>query len=167
MRNWRDSDRLPFAEMCADAAVMEYFPSVLSPKQSDALIDRLQAHFDVHGYTFFAVDELASGEFVGFVGIIEQDMTGVDWTPATEIGWRLRAQSWGKGYATEAAKSCLDFAFTQLSKQRVVAITPTVNAPSIRVMKRLAMQHVGNFDYPGFAPDSPLTEHVLYEAKPD
>ncbi|MEI9968503.1 MAG: GNAT family N-acetyltransferase [Terracidiphilus sp.] len=56
LRRWRDSDRLPFQQMNADPRVMEFFPALLSPAESDALVDRAQAHFDRHGFGPFAVE---------------------------------------------------------------------------------------------------------------
>ncbi len=58
LRAWRDSDREAFAEMCADPQVMEFFPSVLDRAQSDALVDRVQAHFAERGYGPWALELL-------------------------------------------------------------------------------------------------------------
>jgi len=69
LRRWRDSDRAPFAAMNADPEVMEHFPAMLTREQSDALIDRIEAGFAAHGFGLWALEEAASGEFIGFTGL--------------------------------------------------------------------------------------------------
>ncbi len=66
LRAWRDSDREAFAEMCADPQVMEFFPSVLDRAQSDALVDRVQAHFAERGYGPWALELPGEAAFIGF-----------------------------------------------------------------------------------------------------
>jgi ribosomal-protein-alanine N-acetyltransferase len=86
LRRWREQDRAPFAAMNADPVVMEHFPSTLTREQSDALVDRIEAHFDEHGYGLWAVE--ADGGFVGFTGLVWQTYEAA-FTPALEVGWRL------------------------------------------------------------------------------
>ena len=85
LRPWQESDREPFRRMNADPRVMEFFASVLSPADSDAMIDRIQAHMAQHGFGFFAAELRATGEFIGVVGLAR-----VPWeahfTPCVEIG---------------------------------------------------------------------------------
>ena len=68
LRRWRAADREPFARMNRDPAVMEFFPSLLSRAESDALIDRIEAHFVEHGFGLWAAELRGSGEFIGYVG---------------------------------------------------------------------------------------------------
>lgn len=167
-RNWRDADRAPFAALCADPAVMRYFPAAKTRAESDATVDRLIAHAERHGYTFWAVDTLHDGAFIGFLGVIWQDghdMPGCDLLPAHETGWRFRASAWGHGYATEGAQRCLRYAFSELAAPRVVAYTAVGNAASERVMQKVGMERVDTFAHPALA-GHPLARHVLYEARP-
>jgi len=85
----------------------------------------------------------------------------------TEIGWRLARSSWGRGYATEAARACLDFAFRNLGLSEVVAFTVPANARSRAVMERLGMRHdaAGDFDHPRLPAGHPLQRHVLYRLR--
>ena len=85
--------------------------------------------------------------------------------PATEIGWRLSSKYWGKGYATEAARAVLDYAFNVLNIEQLVSFTTEKNVKSRRVMKKLGMTHnsVDDFDHPKLNNDSPLKPHVLYK----
>ncbi|SHG27100.1 Protein N-acetyltransferase, RimJ/RimL family [Microbulbifer donghaiensis] len=166
LRNWRDSDRAPFAGMNADPQVMEYFPALLSRAESDAGIDRQLAHFEKYGWGFWAVERLEDGAFIGFVGIknVTDDMP---FAPAVEIGWRLGVKYWGHGYATEAARAALQVAFEQLKLPEVVSFTPLTNLRSQAVMERLGMQRdPDTFEHPLVPVGSLLRKHCLYRITP-
>src|SRR5690606_30531493 len=85
-------------------------------------------------------------------------------TPAVEVGWRLLPEHWGRGYATEAGRIALDFAFSQLGLPEVVSFTATQNGKSRAVMERIGMARdpAGDFDHPKLEPSHPLRRHVLY-----
>jgi RimJ/RimL family protein N-acetyltransferase len=102
MRPWRSSDREPFAQLNADPRVMEHFPSPLSREESDALADRIDGHIAEHGLGLWAVEVPGVADFAGYVGLAVPRFTA-HFTPCTEIGWRLAAEWWGRGYATEGA----------------------------------------------------------------
>lgn len=163
LRRWRDSDREPFAALNADPRVMEYFPRCLDRAESDALIDRIEASFEQRGFGAWALEETATRRFVGFTGLNVPSFTA-SFTPCVEIGWRLAADAWGRGYATEAARRSLRFAFDDLALAEVVAFTTVANWRSRRVMERLGMTHdaASDFDHPALAPGDPLRRHVLY-----
>jgi len=84
--------------------------------------------------------------------------------PCVEVGWRLARETWGRGYASEAAAAAAQFAFERLELEEIVAIATESNAPSRRVMERLGMRHdaAGGFDHPRIAEGHPLRRHVLY-----
>ncbi|QEG23579.1 hypothetical protein MFFC18_34800 [Mariniblastus fucicola] len=158
-----ESDIAPFAAMCADANVMRYFPELLSQQKAIEQIRGFQRHFAENGFTYFAVEELTSAEFLGFVGLKHQSFDS-PYTPAIDIGWRLKKEAWGRGFATEAAKACLDFAFEDLQLDSVLSICPTINLASEAVMKRIGMEKAGTFQHPAIAADSPLNPCVAYLA---
>ncbi|MBD9400054.1 GNAT family N-acetyltransferase [Pseudomonas sp. PDM11] len=162
MRAWRDEDLDELATLCTDPAVMRYFPATLNREQSQALLIRLQQHFAEHGFTFWSLWSRDDGRFVGMTGLAHVGFEA-SFTPAVEIGWRLSPAFWGQGLAQEAARAALDFAFTQLAVDRVVAFTTLSNTPSQRVMQGLGMQAAGEFEHPALAPGHPLRRHVLYE----
>ena len=162
LRAWRDEDLGELATLCADPAVMRYFPAPLSREQSKALLIRLQQHFADHGFTFWSLWHREDGRFVGMTGLAHVAFEA-RFTPAVEIGWRLSPACWGQGLAQEAARASLDFAFTQLALDRVVALTTVSNTPSQRVMQALGMQAACEFEHPSLAPGHPLRPHVLYE----
>ncbi len=159
LRRWRDCDRAPFAEMNADPLVMEHFPSTLTREQSDALVDRIEAHFDEHGYGLWAVE--ADGAFVGFTGLVWQTYDA-SFTPALEVGWRLARHAWGHGWATEAATAALARGLQEVGS--VVSTTALTNVRSQRVMQRLGMRRELEFDHPRLPEGHPVRPHVLYRA---
>jgi Acetyltransferases, including N-acetylases of ribosomal proteins len=160
LREWRDADRDAWAEMSADPEVMEFFPSTLDRSAADAVFDRVSASLDERGWGLWAVDH--EGEFQGFTGLQPVPFETA-FTPAVEIGWRLRRSAWGRGFATEAARASLDFAWRTLALDEVVAMAVAGNARSLAVMERLGMSRDpgGDFDHPR-VPDGPLRRHVLY-----
>ena len=163
LRHWRDEDRDPFAAMGADPQVMEHFPAVLTREQSDAFVDRVGADLERRGWGLWAVEESSSGRFLGFTGL---NVPGFDapFLPATEIGWRLRRDAWGRGYAGEAARGVLEVAFADLELDGLVSFTATSNRRSQAVMARIGMRRdpAEDFDHPDLPAGHPLQRHVLY-----
>ena len=163
LRRWRDADRLPFHVMNADPRVMEFMPALLSPAESDALFDRIQAHFDRHGFGPFAVELLENSAFIGYIGVFVPEFDA-HFTPAVEIGWRLAFDSWGRGLATDGARAVADYAFNELDLSSLVSFTVPANLRSRRVMEKLGMAHDprDDFDHPRLPEGHPLRRHVLY-----
>jgi RimJ/RimL family protein N-acetyltransferase len=163
LRRWRAADIPPFAGMNQDPAVREFFPNLMTYDESAASVRLIERHFDEYGYGLYAVDLLSTGEFIGFTGFSHP---GFDawFTPCVEIGWRLRKEAWGQGYATEAAQACLSYGWATLGLTKVLSFTAAVNTRSERVMQKTGMTRVGGFEHPGVAMGHVLRPHVLYEA---
>ena len=172
LRPWRDDDVDAFAAMFDDPAVMEFLMPARGRMSAfadadraaiDAIIDRVRAHFDRHGYGWWAAELKETGAFIGFVGLATIPFEA-HFTPAVEVGWRLASAYWGQGYATEGARASLAAAFTQLGLSEIVSITVPANARSRRVMERIGMMRDpnGDFDHPRLAEGDPLRRHVLY-----
>jgi 3-dehydroquinate dehydratase / shikimate dehydrogenase len=163
LRAWRDADLEPFARLNADPEVMRWFPSVLEESRSDALAARIRSGLAENGWGLWALEVPGVSEFCGFVGLNRVPFEA-SFTPAVEIGWRLDQPWWGKGYATEAANACVEYAFTTLALPEIVSFTTTLNDRSRAVMERLGMRRDpnGDFDHPGIPPGNPVRPHVLY-----
>lgn len=162
LRRWTAGDLEPFALMNRDPAVREFFPGLLTYEESVATVERLENHFDKYGYGFYAMDLLAIGEFLGFTGMIHTPF--VSWfTPCVEIGWRLRREAWGSGYATEAALACLQHGWSVPGLDKIYSFTAVLNVRSERVMQKIGMRRAGEFDHPNIAEGHRLRRHVLYE----
>ncbi len=142
---------------------MEFFPRLLTRRQSDDLVDQIEAHFETHGYSLWATEERDSSTFIGFVGLLVPRFEA-HFTPCVEIGWRLARASWGRGYATEAAQAAMRHAFEQAELEQIVSMTTPINQRSRRVMEKLAMTHdaADDFDHPHLPEGHPLRRHVLY-----
>ena len=166
LRPWQESDREPFRRMNADPRVMEFFAAPLSPTESDAMIDRIQAHMAQHAFGFFATELRATGEFIGLVGMSHVPFEA-HFTPCIEFGWRLAVAHWNRGFATEGARECLRYAFEDLGLPEVVAFTVPANFRSRRVMEKLGMSRspADDFQHPRLPEGHPLRGHVLYRAR--
>ncbi len=161
LRRWQTSDRVPFAALNADPEVMRHFPAPLDRVDSDLLVDRIDAHFDAHGFGLWAVEVSATGDFIGFTGLAPMPL-GTPGTGDYEIGWRLARSAWHQGYATEAARAALDVATGRLRMARVWSITAVSNTPSQAVMQRIGLVRHGLFEHPALPQGHPLRPHVAY-----
>ncbi len=161
-RNWTESDLPEFAKLNADKEVMQYFPATLTEQQTSDFINRLQTHYEKYGHTYFAVELLETEEFIGFIGLVYQEYAS-DFTPATDIGWRLKKTAWGKGFATEGAKRCLEFAFNDLNLDKVIATCTKNNTPSENVMIKTGMLKIGEFNHPKLKEYPHLEKCICYE----
>lgn len=160
LRPWRKEDRAPFAAINAEPAVQRHLAPI-TREISDAMLERFDAHFASHGWGFWAVEHRDSAALIGLCGLAQ-----VSWqaffTPAVEIGWRLSTQFHGKGLAREAATLALDAAFGPIGLDRVVSFAVPANAASWRLMERLEMRHLGQFDHPRLPKGDLLRRHVVY-----
>jgi RimJ/RimL family protein N-acetyltransferase len=132
LRGWRNEDFDEYAELCADAEVMRFI---------GGKVDRLEAwrqfafhvgHWELRGYGHWVVEEKSTGRLVGRVGFLNP----VGW-PAFEIGWTLKREFWGKGYASEAARRALQYGFNELDKPHIISLIHPENRASIHVAERL------------------------------
>jgi RimJ/RimL family protein N-acetyltransferase len=168
LRRWKEEDRAPFAEMNADPVVMHYFEAPFTRQQSDEAIERYLAAFDREGFSFFAATLRDTGDFAGTIGLqIMRDAVPNLPQPAVEIGWRLAQSAQGKGYATEGARAVVDFAFSKLGLNEVVAITAIPNRTSRHVMEKLGMAHRPelDFDHPRVPAGHQYQRHTLYSLR--
>jgi RimJ/RimL family protein N-acetyltransferase len=167
LRRWRDDDLTPFAAMVADPEVMRYFPGTQSTAEAAALIERVHAHLAEHGFGLWALERKDNGAFIGFTGL---GVVGFEApfckgsAPTIEIGWRLSRSQWRQGFASEAARASLAFAFDHLQLPEVVAFTVPANQASRGVMTKIGMQRdpADDFQHPNLPGGHPLHEHVLY-----
>jgi RimJ/RimL family protein N-acetyltransferase len=163
LRRWLATDRPPFARLNCDPRVVEFLPGTLSRGESDARADRIEAHFERHGFGRWAVEIPGITPFAGFIGL-SIPCFEAPFTPCIEIGWRLDAEHWNRGYASEGARAALAFAFRWLSAEAVVSFTVPGNVRSRRVMEKIGMTRAASddFDHPLLPEGHRLRRHVLY-----
>lgn len=162
LRQWRETDREPFAALNADPIVMAHFPAPLTHAESDALADRCERLIAEHGWGAWATEIKATGEFIGFVGL-HISSPDLPVSPCIEIMWRLARAHWHQGLATEAARGALRIGFEVLRLPEIVSFTAVSNSRSRAVMERLGMQMDANtFEHPRVPVGHALRTHVSY-----
>jgi RimJ/RimL family protein N-acetyltransferase len=161
MRRWQDSDREPFAELNGDPDTLRFFSSTLTREQSDRFVDDIESHFERRGFGLWALEIVATGEFIGFTGLTSMP-EGVPGAGGIEVGWRLVKTAWHHGYATEAATAARDVAFDGVGLPEIWSMTSVLNEPSMAVMRRIGMVEVARFDHPRVPDGHPIQPHVAY-----
>lgn len=161
-RSWQEEDISHLARLNSDDKVMEYFLKKLSYQETIALYNQIQGEFTIYGFGAYAVEEKETGAFVGFVGLHNVTFE-VDFAPAVEILWRLLPDFWGRGYATEAAIACLNYAKEELKLKEIVSFTSLLNNRSEHVMQKIGMTRIKEFSHPLVEPEHPLYKHILYK----
>jgi RimJ/RimL family protein N-acetyltransferase len=161
LRQWKDSDLAPFAEMNADPEVMRHFPAPLSRAQSESDLNVLRRQIDERGWGLWVVE--VNGAFAGFTGL-SIPRFNAHFTPCTEVGWRFRREFWGRGLAHRAACEALAYGFDTLTLPEIVSFTAATNVRSQKLMARLGFTHDEreDFDHPSLPEGHHLRRHVLY-----
>ena len=167
LRTPEDPDRDAIAAINGDPRVGDWLGGVQTREQSDAMVDRVRDHISRKGWGFWVVERKADRAVIGMTGLMAMH-DDLPPGPAIEIGWRLAADNWGQGYATEAAQAALGWGFVTLDPPEVIAITADTNLRSQAIMRRIGMspEPHRDFDHPRLAEDHPLRRHVVFSAKP-
>jgi RimJ/RimL family protein N-acetyltransferase len=165
LRAFRDEDREAFAALNGDPRVGEWLGGVSDRAQSDAMLERTNAHIAKHGFGFWAAERKADGRLVGMIGLrtLEETPPG----PGVEIGWRLAPDVQGAGLATEGAAAALAWGLANIDMPEIIAFTARSNLRSQAVMRRIGMAPAPerDFDHPRLAVDHPLRPHVVFVAR--
>ena len=146
LRDWREEDWPRFWQGTNTPAVMRWLGGVADDATRAAAQERLLSYHRDHGHTFWVVERREDGEILGFCGLKRCNQQGGP-VGMMEIGWRLREDAWGLGYAKEAASASLDAAFGQFGADEVVALTVRGNTPSWGLMERLGMRRREDLDF--------------------
>lgn len=139
LRPFRADDIDAYAEMCADPDVMEFLSAdgaLLSRADAWRQMSMFLGHWELRGFGTWAVEERATGLFVGRIGLHHPE----GW-PDRELGWTIARKFWGKGLATEGARAAMQYAFSVLGWSHIVSLIHPNNHRSARVAERLG-QHV-------------------------
>ena len=146
LRAFRNEDLDAYAAMCADPEVMRYLGTGVTLSRADAWrsMAGFLGHWALRGHGMWALEEKATGTLVGRAGFLEPE----GW-PGFELGWTLGRPYWGRGFATEAARRALDFAFRELDRARVISLIRPANTPSLRVAERIGEVRAGEIELLG------------------
>lgn len=167
LRSWDHADRAPFLRHLNTPAVMRWLGGVQDDATATAALDRLDGYQRDHGHTFWIVERRSDGELLGFCGLKRVNADGTDLTGQHEIGWRLREDAWGQGFAREAATASLDLAFGRFAAPHVVAFTVAGNEGSWRLMERLGMTRRVDLDYDDPRYSGDLNPTIVYRITAD
>ncbi|RDC61124.1 Ribosomal-protein-alanine N-acetyltransferase [Alteripontixanthobacter maritimus] len=167
LRDWRDEDWPEFWRVTNTPAVMRWLGDEADAATRDAARARLEGYRSQHGHTFWVLQRKddgghLSGEMLGFCGLKRSNVVGETVEGMMEVGWRLREDAWGSGYAKEAAVASLDTAFNRFGADEVVALTVAGNKASWGLMVRLGMQRREDLDFtdPRYGPH--LNPSIVY-----
>ena len=149
LRGWTMEDAEPFIRHLNTPAVMRWIGGVRPPEALREVVQRFIRWQEARGFTFWLVERKSDGAHLGFCGLKIADDPASPVEGALEIGWRLREDAWGQGYAREAAAASLDYAFDDIGAERVVALTVEGNTLSWGLMQRLGMRRRQDLDYVG------------------
>lgn len=164
LRQWIDSDLAAFAEMNADPEVMRYFLAPLTRTEAEETFQRLRTKIAQQGWGIWALE--VDGALAGMVGLMAPKWD-LPFSPCVEVLWRLRKEFWGRGIAQAAAAQAIDYGFSKLKLEEIVAFTTVPNLRSIRLMERLGFKRdeQGDFDHPAVPEGHALRRHVLYRKR--
>ena len=163
LRTWREEDAETYFKINQDPKVVEFLRGPLTEEQVHNFIVATNRQFEKRGFTNWAACLKDTGELIGFIGL-----NYINWkshcTPAVEVSWRLGSQYWGKGYATEVAKTVLNYGFNKAGLKEILSFTVPNNIRSIRVMEKIGMTRDvnGDFAHPKLDPNHRLSKQVLY-----
>jgi RimJ/RimL family protein N-acetyltransferase len=133
LRAWRESDFEAYARICANPEVMRFLGGKAYTRlEAWRHMAYIVGHWQLRGFGHWAVEERASGAFVGRIGV--QDPEG--W-PGFEIGWTIAKECWGRGYATEGARRVLAHVFTDMGREHVISLIHPDNVASLAVARHL------------------------------
>jgi RimJ/RimL family protein N-acetyltransferase len=143
LREFEDSDVAHLTELDSDPRVMQYISKTLTPEgviRAQVLPQFLSEQERSPRRGHWAALEGSTGQFLGWFGLAESDHPD-----GANLGYRLRAAAWGRGYATEGSRALVRLAFTELGADRVRAEAMAVNLRSRRVMEKCGLRHVRTF----------------------
>ena len=146
LRDWREEDWPFFWEGTNTPGVMRWLGGVCDGAKRDAAQQRLLSYEREHGHTFWCVERRSDGAILGFCGLKRSNQSGGP-LGMMEVGWRLREDAWGRGYAKEAATASLDLAFDRFDAEKVIAMTVQRNTASWGLMERLGMRRRDDLDF--------------------
>lgn len=152
LRDWREEDWPEFFRITDTQAVMRWLNGPLGEEGRRLQRERVTNCHARHGHCFWVVERKEdgghlSGEMLGFCGLKRADAPGGSIAGEFEVGWRFRQDSWGRGYAKEAASAALELAFARFGADVVFAITVPGNTASWGLMLRLGMERRAELDY--------------------
>jgi ribosomal-protein-alanine N-acetyltransferase len=133
-----------------DPLTMVHYPAPFSREFVKQGIAKNRERYPIYGYGLFGVVLKVTGELIGDCGLVWQD---VDGTEELEVGYHFRRNHWGQGYAPEAAKACIEFAFSNAGVNHVISLIRPENVASRRVAEKNGLRIVREVMWKGLLHD--------------
>ena len=133
LREIAEDDLDDLLEIWGDPEAMRFFPLTLDRQAMREWIERNQRRYEQYGHGLWAVTLRGERKLLGDCGLVVQEVDGVE---ELEVGYHFNRKYWGRGFATEAARACMDYAFDQLGRRRIISMIRPENVPSRRVAER-------------------------------
>jgi RimJ/RimL family protein N-acetyltransferase len=162
LRNWDSDDLDEFLRHTNTPSVMRWLGGVWPRERHEAAFHRIKTYEREYGHTFWIVERKSDGALLGFCGLKRVNSEGAPNPGDFEVGWRLREDAWGQGYAKEAAIASLDLAFDRFGAPYVVALTVHQNEASQGLMKRLSMKRREDMDFRSADMPQELNPVIVY-----
>ncbi|MBB6485012.1 GNAT family N-acetyltransferase [Rhizobium lusitanum] len=165
LRPCREEDHDLFFELSSDSEVLEFFPFRRSREDADAIFTMIRDMTPEPGFDLLVMTLKESGEAIGLCGLSKPKLEPYLPAETVEIGWRIAARHWGKGYATEAGIALLHYAFNTLKLNEMVGIAVESNLAVLAVMRNIGMKSdpACDFDHPQIPDTHPhLKRHTVY-----
>lgn len=136
LREFVPQDADPLEAVLGDPVAMQYYPAAFDRKGVEEWIGKNIGRYQRDGHGLWAMVLKDSAELIGDCGCTLQEVEG---TNHVEVGYHVRRDLWGRGYATEAARACMEFAFAKLGAERVISMIRPENMQSRRVAEKNGM----------------------------
>ena len=137
LRHFTDDDVDDVFAVIGDPLTMKFYPQTFTREDARRWVTRSQERYRTDGFGLFAVVLKSNREVIGNCGVVKQNVEGES---LLEVGYHFRRDYWGHGYATEAARACVEYAFRQSGTAKVVSLILPENQPSRRVAERNGMK---------------------------
>jgi RimJ/RimL family protein N-acetyltransferase len=136
LRPFREDDVDELFGILGDTETMSFYDAPFTREQVEMWVSKNLGRYQQEGIGLWAIEDRATGEFLGDCGLVHQLVDGVD---EVEVGWHVKRSRWGQGIAPEAGAACRDRAFGELGLERIISLIRPENIQSRRVAEKLGM----------------------------
>lgn len=137
------NDKDDLSQIFCDSESMKYYPRKFSLKEVESWIEWNTSSYKKYKHGLWAVILKKGNIFLGDCGITLQNIEGIE---LPELGYHIKKEYHGNGFATEAAKACIDYSFKSLGFNGIYTYTKADNLPSIKVAEKNGMRFVKYFE---------------------
>ena len=145
-------------EVLSDPEAMQFYPQPFDRQMTQTWIERNIQRYAQHGFGLWALILKQTGKLIGDCGLVVQEVDGVE---EIEIGYHIRRDLWGKGFATEAAQVCCDYGFSPLGFGKLISLINPANIASCRVAEKNGMKLIKEIEWR----DKPICVYAIERSR--